>query len=276
MLTLERRKKILQWIKQNGRAEVGELAATFGVSPMTIRRDLRHLEEEGHLLRARGGALAKDSFIDEIPYRSKVSSNIELKRLIAQEACSLIKDGDSVILDAGSTTLEIAKCLKKTGKNLTVVTNDLNIALELADTANINVFTTGGKVQPGLYCLLGEEAINFIKSVNVNIAFLGAAAIDSDLELYTPTLEKAHLKRTMITSAAKSVVVADHTKFGHRAFAKVCSLDSVDALITDDGISEELKTKVEDLKIEVILCPAKSYVTGKGNPKSQGCLHHWR
>lgn len=267
MLTLERRRKILQWIARRGKAEVMELAANFGVSPMTIRRDLKALEQEGLLLRARGGALANGSFVEEVPYRCKVAANIELKRLIAEKACSLIKNGDSIVLDAGSTTLEVARCLKKSGKNLTVVTNDLNIALELADTSNIKVLTTGGQVQSGIYCLLGEEAIDFIRSVSVNISFLGAGAIDTDLGLYTPTLEKAHLKRAMITCAAKSVVVADHTKFGHRAFARVCGLESINTVITDSGIDKEIKAQMESLQIKVILASpekASSKQNGKG------------
>lgn len=257
MLTLERRQKILQWIIREGRAEVSELASAFGVSAMTIRRDLRALENEGLLARARGGALPKNGFIREVPYQSKAASHLELKRSIASVAASMVENGDSVILDAGSTTLEIARCLKKSKDNLTVVTTDLNIALELADAPGFKVLTTGGQVQPGVYCLLGEEAVSFLRSISVNIAFLGAGAIDVAEGLYTPTLEKAPLKRAMIASATKAVLVADHNKFGHRAFAKVCGLEVIDVIVTDEYIKSDIVAEMERRGIRVVLARAK-------------------
>jgi len=252
MLTLERRQKILQWILKEGRAEVGELASAFGVSTMTIRRDLKALEEEGLLTRSRGGALPKNGLIGEIPYRSKATSHLELKKGIAKVAADLVENNDTVILDAGSTTLEVARCLKRSKENLTIVTNDLNIAMELADVPGFKVLTTGGEVQPGVYCLLGEEALSFLRSITVNIAFLGAGAVDLG-GLYTPTLDKVHLKRAMIGSAGKAVLVADHTKFGRKAFAKVCELKAVDLIITDNGLDPQMVAEMKRLGISLIL-----------------------
>ncbi|SMB89696.1 transcriptional regulator, DeoR family [Thermanaeromonas toyohensis ToBE] len=252
MLTLERRQKILQWILREGRAEVAELASAFGVSTMTIRRDLKALENEGLLARSRGGALSRNGLIGEIPYRSKVTSHLELKRGIAKVAAGLVENNSTVILDAGSTTLEVARCLKKSKENLTIVTNDLNIAIELADVPGFKVLTTGGEVQPGVYCLLGEEALAFLRSISVNIAFLGAGAVDL-AGLYTPTLDKVHLKRAMVASAAKAVLVADHTKFGRKAFAKVCELKVVDLIITDNQLAPQIVAEMERQGINLIL-----------------------
>ncbi|MCG0277972.1 MAG: DeoR/GlpR family DNA-binding transcription regulator [Thermanaeromonas sp.] len=252
MLTLERRQKILQWVLREGRAEVGELASAFGVSTMTIRRDLKALEDEGLLTRSRGGALPKNGLIGEIPYRSKATSHLELKKGIAKVAADLVENNDTVILDAGSTTLEVARCLKRSKENLTIVTNDLNIAMELADVPGFKVLTTGGEVQPGVYCLLGEEALSFLRSITVNIAFLGAGAVDLT-GLYTPTLDKVYLKRAMIGSAGKVVLVADHTKFGRKAFAKVCELKAMDFIITDNGLAPQVVAEIERLGVNLIL-----------------------
>jgi DeoR/GlpR family transcriptional regulator of sugar metabolism len=254
MLTEERRKGILDFVTKEGRAEVAELAEHFQVSTMTIRRDLNALNSKGLLERARGGALANESLVNEIPYKVKATSNVEIKKSIAQEAVRLVRDGDSLILDAGSTTLEIAKQLKLARKDITVLTNDLNIALELADEPNLRVITTGGRVQPGTYSLFGEEALDFITSVSVNTVFLGGGAIDTTSGVYTPTLEKAYIKRAMISSAAKIVLVADHTKFGCRAFAKVCDFNEVDVVISDKELDPISIQQIEKMGIELKLC----------------------
>lgn len=252
MLTLERRQKILQWILREGRAEVAELASAFGVSAMTIRRDLKALEDEGFLARSRGGALPRGGLIGEIPYRSKATTHLELKRGIARLAAELVEDNSTVILDAGSTTLEVARCLKRSKQGLTVVTNDLNIAMELADVPGFKVLITGGEVQPGVYCLLGEEAVGFLRAISVNIAFLGAGAVDLT-GLYTPTLDKVHLKKAMIASAAQAVLVADHTKFGKKAFAKVCDLKALDCIISDDRLPSQMVTEMKRRGVNLIL-----------------------
>lgn len=251
----ERRNMILKCIASEGRAEVNKLAETFGVSVMTIRRDLKELEQKGFITRTWGGAIASESFIDEIPYKQKAVTNIELKESIARMAAKLINKNDSVILDAGSTTLEIAKILRVESKSLTIVTNDLNIALELADVPQIKVYTTGGYVQSMVYCLIGDEALNFINSINSNIAFIGAGAIDLDTRVYTPTMEKAHLKRAMIQNTANAVLVADYTKFGHRAFAKVCEIEQFDMVITNEGIPDEIVDQIENKGIKAIMAP---------------------
>ncbi len=253
MLTGERRKGILEFVTREGRAEVMELAEYFGVSTMTIRRDLNFLNAKRLLERERGGALANEGLVKEIPYRVKVASNVTIKQNIAKEAVKLVQEGDAIILDAGSTTLEIAIQLKICKKSIAVVTNDLNIALELADAPHINVITTGGQVQPKTYCLLGAESINFLKQVSANVVFLGGGAIDSS-GIYTPTLEKAHLKRAMINNGAKVVLVADHTKFGCRAFAKICDFDDVDVIISDNALDPAIVSQIVNKEIELVLC----------------------
>ncbi|HEX3015371.1 MAG TPA: DeoR/GlpR family DNA-binding transcription regulator [Desulfobacteria bacterium] len=257
MLTAERRKRILEFISREGRAEVAELAEYFGVSGMTIRRDLNALDANGLLERAHGGAVANGSFAREVPYRFKAISNIDLKRQIARAAAALVKDGDTLILDAGSTALEIAKQLKKQKNGLTIVTPDLKIAIELADVPGFKVLTTGGMVQCETYCCLGEEALTFLKTISVNIAFIGTPSIDLASGLYTPTLAKAHLKKAMINSANQVVIAADHTKFGRRAFSKICGFESVHSVISDNQLSSPSVAKLEQMGIKVILAQAE-------------------
>lgn len=250
MLPAERQKHILEWINGRGKVKTDELAERLSVTPMTIRRDLKTLEEKGLLLRTHGGAVTAQSLGYEIPYEAKIASFPAEKARIAERAASYVEDGQKIILDAGTTTLEIARCLK-VRRNITVVTTDLRIALELSAHSGIEVHCTGGFAQPRVYSLVGPQTVASIESVFVDWAFLGASYVDLDIGVSAPGQGKACVKRAMIEAATRSVLVADHSKFGRRAFARVAPLSRFTTVITDSGVDADLLRRMEREGINV-------------------------
>ena len=252
MLAEERRKRVLEWLQQEGRLQVAEVARRLAVSPMTVRRDLERLEAEGLLVRTHGGALPVGATAtQELPYASKRAREVEAKRKIGRLAASLIQPGETVILDAGSTTLEIARHLPRRIP-LKVVTNDLLIAQELADREGIDVYVTGGLVRRGVYSLQGAETEAYLRSTHVDRAFLGADGVDPAHGLYTTNRQKVPVKRAMLAAADRTYVVADRTKLGRRAFARFAGLDEVGALICDEGADAALLAQLEEAGLQVL------------------------
>jgi DeoR/GlpR family transcriptional regulator of sugar metabolism len=251
MLPLERKLEILKMIEKDGKVEIEELVHKLNVSNMTIRRDLAKLEKGGKIVRTHGGAVKANVLTTETPYLTKSVSKIEQKRTIAKYCSNLIPKGSNILLDSGTTTLEIAKEIKMRD-DLTIVTNDLKIASELLDCPS-QVICTGGSLQKGLGVMFGPHTQSILKQIKVDILFLGAHAIDLRTGLSAPTLEKALIKRLMIESASKTWVVADFSKFNKCAFSQVCPLDLVDAIITDSKFSEEDHIRFsEHVKIHIV------------------------
>lgn len=230
----KRRDLILQQLNQDREVYINELSKELNVSPMTIRRDLDLLEEEGELIRIHGGAVLAKPLITETPFSTKEGIRIEHKRLIAKKALSFVKNGQTILLDSGTTTLEIAKLLKQFNQ-LTVITNDIKIAGELMES-DLKVLLTGGELQKDVGALFGPEALSLLEKINVDIFFLGAHAIDIDAGVTSPTFEKSIIKRYMINAAERTLLVADSSKLNHKAFSKVCDLSTLSGFVTDDEI----------------------------------------
>lgn len=249
MLPVERRIEITNYLKEHGRVVVEELAEKLQVSTMTIRRDLQILEEEGFVTRTYGGAVLKEQLIKEVPYKEKATSNIEAKIKIANYAASLVEEGYTIILDSGTTNMEIAKQLVNI-KDIKVITNDVMIAAFLYPYENIKVYCCGGVIQRNTGTLMGSYAKDFFQDIFADIIFIGASAVDIEYGITTPNIEKAKLKQTMLKAADKRVLVTDSSKFGRKSFAKVCSIDSLDLIISDS----ELKGDIIDLLKEKNLC----------------------
>ncbi|MCI1945380.1 DeoR/GlpR family DNA-binding transcription regulator [Clostridium luticellarii] len=249
MLPEERRIKIVDILKKNGRAEVQILADKMKVSKMTIRRDLEFLEKKRLLMRTHGGAVFKDIISYEVPYMDKEVANKSEKERIGRKAAEFVKEGQSLILDAGTTCLEVARCMKNM-KDITVITNDIKIVGELFKYTNIRLFCTGGLVQGNVGALIGKHAEYFLQSFNVDYAFVGVTSVNEEYAVSTPTAEKAYLKRLMIDSANKSVFLADHSKFNKTSFSKVCSMDEVDVLISDIMLDDKIKKGLQNLSIK--------------------------
>ncbi|WP_047982089.1 DeoR/GlpR family DNA-binding transcription regulator [Ornithinibacillus contaminans] len=245
----ERRKWVLDKIQAEGKVEIDSLSEALDVSPMTIRRDLDYLEEEGQVIRVHGGAVGTKPLITETPFLAKESRYAEQKKVIADKAVSLIHEGQTILLDSGTTTLELAKRLKSK-QDLTIITNDIKIAAELVDS-KLKVIVTGGELQNDVGALFGPQTHNFLKQIHVDLFFLGAHAIDIEAGVTSPAFEKSLVKQLMIQAAETTWLIADSSKINERAFSKVCDLDDLTGFITDDNLSEKARNELSDV-IEIL------------------------
>lgn len=231
MIPKERQSRILRALQEEGRVEIDSLATNLSVSPMTIRRDLGMLEERGECIRTHGGAVLTKLNITETPYMTKESQHLFEKRMIAEEAVRWVRDVSTILLDSGTTTLEIAKRLPE-DHTLTVITNDVRIAAYLVDTHH-HVIVTGGELQQKVGALFGPLTEQLLRDIHVELFFMGAHAIHPDAGITAPTIEKAKLKHLMIHAAEQTWVVADSSKFQQKSFAKVCDLNEVNGVLTN-------------------------------------------
>lgn len=228
----ERRRLIAEQLAALGELEFSSLAERFGVSEMTIRRDCELLEQEGVGRRVRGGLASSISRSFEPPMPMRLAVAPHAKDLIGASAAELVSDGDTLILDVGTTTLALARHLKGR-QGLTVVTASLPIALELGNEVGIRVIVTGGTIRVGELSLTGGLAEDMLRQVNADLAFLGVAGVAAAVGLSDYNPEDTRVKRAAIASARRSVVLADSGKLGRVAFSTVARLDEVDAMVTD-------------------------------------------
>ncbi len=233
MLAEERQAILLQKLQGNGYVQVGDMAVELDVSTVTIRRDLEHMEQEGQCIRTRGGAVrASDSTTLELPYDIKRRRAIDEKRRIAAAAAELIGEGQTVILDAGSTTYELALLLLRK-RALTVVTNDLQIATKLASNPSITLVCTGGVARPNVYTLQGSQVESLIRNLRVDHTFLGADAIHNDGTISNVNFDEVPIKQAMLHAAKQVILMIDSSKFYKTGFVNVCHPSQIDILITD-------------------------------------------
>lgn len=239
MLANQRRQKIFELIREDGHAKVVNLSRIFKVTEVTIRQDLERLEKEGFLIREHGGAYLKNIDLNVRNFLlQNQEKNPEEKKAIAKKAAEFIHDGDAIILDSGSTTTELAKLIG-VHRNLTVITNALNIALMLGAQAGINVNVTGGEFKPPTLSLTGQKAADFFQNLHVDKLFLATAGIALKSGLTYPGITDICVKRAMIESANETYLVADSTKIGKNSFASLGPLSLIDYLITDSKIRPE-------------------------------------
>ncbi len=252
MLPNQRREKVLELIKEDGSAKVIDLARIFKVTEVTVRQDLEKLENEGLIIREHGGAYLKN-VEDQVKNFSIIhQENLKEKVVIAEKCLEFIQPGDTIILDSGSTTTEIAKLLTKIN-GLTVITNALNIALMLGANPNIEVVMTGGEFKPPTLSLTGQKAADFFNGINVQKLFLATAGISLKSGLTYPSLSDLVVKKAMIDAADITYLVADSTKFGKSAFASLGALSLIDYIITDSGIKEKHTQVFKENDIELII-----------------------
>lgn len=252
MFQVERRNLIIKELEKQGRIKVDELAQKFDVTPVTIRRDLQYLENKNVVTRTFGGAVLKSNLNTEISYKEKSVNYKSQKKRIADYAVSLVKDGDIVLIDSGTTNMEIAKRLKEK-QDLTIVTSDVLIVGYLINSTKFKILCTGGYVQNDVGACIGSRASEFLRNINVDIGFMGASSIDVKKGVSTPTFEKADVKKQMIKSSKKIVLVADSSKFGQTSFAKICSVDEFDIIITDCDIDRKILKKLKKVQRNIKL-----------------------
>lgn len=253
MLAEERRRRIMQLVEARGSTSVKELSNSFGVTPMTIRRDLEALASEGLVIKTRGGAITRNYHTGtEVPYAAKMRAHLEEKIRIGRMAASFIRSGETVIIDSGSTAIEVARGLSDQA-GLTVVTNDLKIAMELANRPDTTVVDTGGIVQKSVYTLVGPQTLAFLSGLHVDKTFLGADAVDQIVGLTNRTLQEVPIKQAMINAAKEVFLVADSSKFGQMVFAAIAPISSVHHIVTDDGLPEDTAKALVELGISLHL-----------------------
>jgi DeoR family transcriptional regulator of aga operon len=253
LLGEERRRRIVAWINEHGSATVNELAREFGVSTVTLRSDLQALELSGALERSHGGALPVA--VTEAPLSVKLARYHDEKVRIAKVAAAMIRDGETIILDSGSTTFEIARLIGALPlRSLTVVTNALNIAMELADApSHIRVLMLGGVLRQLSHSMVGPDAEQTLSRLAADRLFLGADGIDIDLGVTTADPTEAQLNSRMVEIARQTVVLADASKFGRRSLSLIAPLLAVHCIVTDRNAPDELVAAFQERGVEVQL-----------------------
>jgi DeoR/GlpR family transcriptional regulator of sugar metabolism len=247
----QRRQAILLQLATTGEVVLADLAGKFGVSEMTIRRDLEVLEAEGLARRVRGGAISVVSRSYEPPFAVRTTTSSAAKTAIGAAAAALVNTGDTVIIDVGTTALELARALHG-ARNLTVVTASLPVAIELGNEPDIRVVVTGGQVRNGELSLTGGMAEDAFGEMNCDLAFIGVAGICAvpGLTEYNP--QDARVKRAAISAARRTIVLADRSKLGRVTFSTVAPLSDVDTLVTDAPVDAAQAADLAAAGVEVI------------------------
>lgn len=234
-----------------GEATFAELAEHFAVSEMTIRRDLETLELEGLVRRVRGGAIPVVSRSHEPPIAERSQVNILAKQAIGKAAAALLEDGETAIVDVGTTTLECARALSGF-RRLTVVTASLMVAQELSNTPGIRTLLTGGVIRAGEMSLIGHRAEDSFADLNCDTIFLGVGGVDVGRGLSEYNLDDARVKQSALKAARRCVLLADQSKFGRITFATIAPLSRVDVLVTDASPDDPLVAQARDVGVKVI------------------------
>ncbi|MFF0479062.1 DeoR/GlpR family DNA-binding transcription regulator [Streptomyces sp. NPDC004284] len=262
----ERWNTLLELLAASGKLEVEEAATALDVSAATIRRDLDELAEQQLLVRTRGGAVAHGVSY-ELPLRYKSTRHAPEKRRIAEAVADLVAPGEVVGLNGGTTTTEVARALAlrfasgrteapgaaaPAGPALTVVTNALNIAGELAVRPQIKIVTTGGVARPQTYELVGPLTVGVLNEVVLDVVVLGVDGVDPELGAMAHQEDEASISRLFAERASRVVVVTDSSKMGRRAFARICGLDRIDLLVTDTGIAPETVGQLTEAGVKVL------------------------
>lgn len=252
MLNEERRRAILDLLKRDGRVLVGDLARHFDTSQVTIRKDLEVLDAQGVVHRTHGGALpAHEGALEDPSLREKEKLHRKEKLHIASAAARLVSEGQVVILDSGTTTTAIAHALRNF-RNLTIVTNSVNIAAELSG-ASVEVILTGGTLRKNSFSLVGPIAEDTLRRLNADILFLGVDGFDVLYGLSTPNLLEAKVNRVMVEVSRRTVAVCDSSKFGRRSLSLIAPPNALHQVITDHGIPKADLRALKKAGIEVTL-----------------------
>ncbi|OWU68354.1 DeoR/GlpR family DNA-binding transcription regulator [Marinibacterium profundimaris] len=249
----ERQQKIVDQLNIHGRVDVLELAEELDVSGVTIRADLAYLERSQILRRIRGGAIsARPSRYERPPEMNAVMHSAE-KEAIAGLAASMIRDGETIIMDTGSTVTALASQIPHTLTDIAVVTNSLSVAAILSEHPGATVIVTGGTLRPKLNSLVSPFGELLLREINADVAFMSCAGVHAQKGFTNSNWQEAEIKKSMIQAAGKVVFLADHSKLKHVATAKIAALTEADMLITDNNASVEVVKEMRGLGLELII-----------------------
>ena len=254
MLSSMRRQRILDHIVQQQGATVDELSDLFGVSKVTIRADLNYLASSGVVERSRGGAAPARHIRSAVPFSLRQETNREAKASIARLAATLLRSGETICLDAGTTVGELGTFVASMQK-LTVVTPAIALAAQLCRSEQLDVVAIGGRLDPQMMSCAGQMTEFQISEIPVHKAFLGAHGIDDDGDIVEVSLEIARLKRTIAKAAREVILLADSSKWSTMGTAKVADIASIDVVVSDEGLSQKARKMLEDRGVELLLAP---------------------
>lgn len=250
----ERRRLIVDLVERQGRATVEELARRFDISPVTVRTDLEALACNAAIMRSHGGALPAPARGVDIPLRIKETRRQAQKRRIGHAAANLVEDGETIILDSGSTTIEIARALRqRKWRELTVITNGLQIALELRAIPAIRVMMLGGLLRPSSYSLVGTGVEHALLKLSADRLFLGLDGIDLEVGITTSDPQEAALNAMMVRVSREVIGVFDASKFGQRSLSIIGSIAMLDTVVTDAGADEHYFVALREGGVRLIL-----------------------
>jgi DeoR family fructose operon transcriptional repressor len=250
----ERKHMIVELINKQIKTTVAELCNNFSVSPATIRNDLRELEFAGLLKRTHGGAISNKKASFELNSYQKEVENVERKIAVCKAALEYVQDGDIIALDTGSTTFEFAKLLA-TKKNITVVTNDLQITSFLETNSEITVILTGGILRRNFHSVIGPVTLNSLEGFNVDRCFLAANGVSVSKGLTTPNIEQAQVKKKLVDFADEVILLLDSSKLGKASFVKFADFKDIDLMIVDDEAPENLLEEIRQLGVSIEIAP---------------------
>lgn len=251
MLALERRNLILEKLQEDKRVVVSELSQIFKVSEETIRRDLERFEKEGLVTKSYGGAVLNESTGVDMPFNVRKKTNVKGKQIIAGEIAERIHDGEYIVLDASSTAVFVAKAIKEKS-NVTVITNSIEIVIELSDLPNLNVICTGGQLQKGYLALVGPRTMESIRCFNVDKAIISCKGIEMEKGITDGNELFSQAKQVMMDCARETILAVDSTKFDKIAFSKLCDAGTVRTIVTDAAPSEKWLAFFKENQIECI------------------------
>lgn len=252
----ERHERILNKLKESGKVTVQKLSSELSVSEVTIRKDLRALEDKNLLFRTHGGATRSNPYTSDRHVEVKVKIKAEEKEAIAREAVKLIGENDSIILASGTTILALAQIIQP-NRRLNIITSAINVSLELSGKEYVEISQLGGQLRSSSNSVVGPYAEQFLNDITCGVLFLGVDGIDLDFGLTTTNLMEASLNQKFIDVAQYTVILADSSKFGKRGFSRICTLDEVQHIITDEGISDEIVQKLEERGVRVTISKLK-------------------
>ncbi|MCL2255020.1 MAG: DeoR/GlpR family DNA-binding transcription regulator [Lachnospiraceae bacterium] len=252
MLAIERRNEILGKLQNDKRVIVSELSDYYEVSEETIRRDLEKLEKDGYVTKSYGGAILNENINLEMPFNVRKNTNVVGKQRIAALLTELVNDGDSLMLDSSSTAVFIAKALKETKRNLTIITNSIEIIIELFDAQEWRVLSTGGLAQEGSFALVGPQTDQMLSAYHVSKAIISCKGFDIHNGITDSNELHARNKQTMLNRTEQGILAVDKSKFGKTAFALISRLDNISIIVTDEKPEEKWLRLFEEYRIKCI------------------------
>lgn len=251
MLPHERYSKLVEYLQKHRIIKVDQLMSFFGISIETARRDLNHLEKEGVIKKIYGGATLVSKEAKEPTTSDRMTRNLVEKSDIGKKCADFINDGDSVLIEVGTTTLQAARALKGK-KNLIVITNSIHVVNELMDT-NFEIYVVGGRVRHGEGSISGAVSMFELENFHISKAIISAGGVSVERGLSDYNIEEALVRKKVVEQAVETILVADNSKFGRDVLAHVCPLSAIDLVITGTGLNPEMIARFEDANVKLVL-----------------------